>query len=135
MRFLGYLDDNMFSKEDLLYASPRMNLVSSKTSFLIRDILGGSPQPAGETFYESQEESVDPGAGLAALRSPWSSSGTPQEACCGGLLLGCVTVPCIGCAASWNAGEFFQPWLVKKKVAGRKQSERQGEGKNNNVHD
>ncbi|CAN7980007.1 unnamed protein product [Ixodes pacificus] len=97
----------MFSKEQLVYASPRRNLVASKTSFLIRDILGGVPEPEG-TLYGIVEETADAGVGLATPRSPWSAAGPaggPQDTCCGGLLFGCVTVPCLGCAASWSAGE------------------------------
>ncbi|CAN7982896.1 unnamed protein product [Ixodes hexagonus] len=97
----------MFSKEDLVYASPRRNLVPSKTSFLIRDILGGVPESDG-SLYGIVDEAGDARAGLASSRSPWPATGPgggPQDACCGGLLFGCVTVPCLGCAASWSAGE------------------------------
>ncbi|KAK8765026.1 hypothetical protein V5799_032365 [Amblyomma americanum] len=127
--------DTMFSKEELVYAtSPRVNpMASSKTSFLIRDILGASSTSAATTHNalfdgatsSAGAASTDPAtaaataAGIAALvalrgAAPgWTStvgSTEPQAeppACCGGFLLGCVTVPCLGCAtSSWNAAGY-----------------------------
>ncbi|KAL1423120.1 hypothetical protein MTO96_021500 [Rhipicephalus appendiculatus] len=126
----------MFSKEDLMYASPRMNLMTpSKTSFLIRDILGSNSTPTTTTTHSSlfdcttsttaggtDATAAATAAGIAALVAlrgaaagpSWTSSAGPAEpqtepppGCCGGFLLGCVTVPCLSCATSpWNAAGY-----------------------------
>ncbi|KAH6930464.1 hypothetical protein HPB50_013985 [Hyalomma asiaticum] len=124
----------MFSKEDLMYASPRMNLMApSKTSFLIRDILGSNcttTTAARSSLFDCATSTTAGGtdaaaaataAGIAALVAlrgaaagpSWTSAAGPTEpqaetppACCGGFLLGCVTVPCLTCTtSSWNAEE------------------------------
>ncbi|KAH9369199.1 hypothetical protein HPB48_016914 [Haemaphysalis longicornis] len=134
----------MFSKEDLTtYSSARMNLVApSKTSFFIRDILGAGSNPAAvgqNSLFDIATTTAAGGAAdaaaagiaaLVALRSAGASSWTssagagvepqaePQApACCGGFLLGCVTVPCLGCAtSSWNAGR--EPRALKRSSEG-----------------
>ncbi|XP_050035425.1 uncharacterized protein [Dermacentor andersoni] len=127
--------DIMFSKEDLMYASPRMNLMApSKTSFLIRDILGAGSNSTTTTHNSlfdcttstaaggTDAASAATAAGIAALVAlrgaaagpSWTSitrTAEPQveqpPSCCGGFLLGCVTVPCLSCAtSSWNAAGY-----------------------------
>ncbi|KAH7952291.1 homeobox protein BarH-like 2 [Rhipicephalus sanguineus] len=123
----------MFSKEDLMYASPRMNMMApSKTSFLIRDILGSNTTTTttsslfdcatSGTAGGTDAAAAATAAGIAALVAlrgaaagpGWTSAVGPAEpqtepppGCCGGFLLGCVTVPCLSCATSpWNAAGY-----------------------------